>query len=269
MKLSDYAIQQLVPYIVGDDYPPYRKGTELVVLFNEFGERDIYRFDNGGLPKNPKSGRPFSRKDYVENRLQHINTSENLRQLLEKVINEAEDKILFCNSINELIKPDGYNIVNCEDVFSIQGGVIDRRKPIHNESNFNDIQNRIIVELEKACVSIWVAMAWFTNDVLFNKLLEKDKAGIDVKLLIYQDGVNSKHGVDFSKLNYRSIRGGHGGIMHNKFCVIDNQTVITGSYNRTNNAEFKNEENITIEKDPEQASKYSVQFRQLFNQKKD
>jgi len=51
--------------------------------------------------------------------------------------------------------------------------------------------------------------------------------------------------------------------MHDKFCVIDNQIVITGSYNWSNNAEFKNDENVTIENDPDQATRYSEEFRRL------
>ena len=42
-----------------------------------------------------------------------------------------------------------------------------------------------------------------------------------------------------------------------------NQVVITGSYNWTRNAEFKNDENITIERDPDQATRYSEEFRKL------
>lgn len=56
--------------------------------------------------------------------------------------------------------------------------------------------------------------------------------------------------------------------MHNKFCVIDNQIVITGSYNWSDNAEYKNDENISIQVDPKQATKYSVKFRELRKQKK-
>lgn len=51
--------------------------------------------------------------------------------------------------------------------------------------------------------------------------------------------------------------------MHNKFCVIDNQVVITGSYNWSDNAEFKNDENVTVEHDPKQATKYSVEYKRL------
>ncbi len=145
-------------------------------------------------------------------------------------------------------------------------GVIDRTPPVQNEAHFRDIQNRIIAALDSARVSIKVAMAWFTNEELFNKLVEKQEQGVDVQLVIYDDGVNRRHGFDFSRLNHTPIRRAErGGLMHDKFCVIDNQTVITGSYNWTNNAEFRNEENITIERDPQQASTYSVEFRRLMN----
>lgn len=52
MKLSDYAIKKLVPYITGDSITTtYKKGSELTDLFNAYGFRDIYDFNKGGLPK--------------------------------------------------------------------------------------------------------------------------------------------------------------------------------------------------------------------------
>ncbi|TAE00475.1 MAG: hypothetical protein EAZ97_05805 [Bacteroidetes bacterium] len=42
--------------------------------------------------------------------------------------------------------------------------------------------------------------------------------------------------------------------MHNKFCVIDSDIVLTGSYNWTNQAQ-RNDENITVQNaaDPQKA----------------
>lgn len=263
MRLSEYTIQQLVPFITGNDYPPNRSGRDLVSLFNAFGFRDVYR---DGLPLNPKTGQNFSRKQYVEDRLLQLSGNNNMRLLLERVLNEALDKALVSNSISDQIKEDGFDVIENNGVYSIQGGVVDRRPPVQNEAHFNDIQNRIVTALDNARVSIRVVMAWFTNDVLFNKLVEKNNQGIDVQLLIYDDGVNRRHGVDFNQLNTTFIRrGNRGGLMHDKFCVIDNQIVITGSYNWTNNAEFRNDENITIEHDPAQATRYSEEYRRLSN----
>jgi phosphatidylserine/phosphatidylglycerophosphate/cardiolipin synthase-like enzyme len=60
------------------------------------------------------------------------------------------------------------------------------------------------------------------------------------------------------------ISGRRGGTLHNKSCVIDNQKVITGSYNWSVNAENKNDENAAVMYDDERASDYSVEFRNLF-----
>jgi len=145
-------------------------------------------------------------------------------------------------------------------------GVVDKRPPVQNEAHFQDIQNRILSALDEAKVSIRVVMAWFTNEALFNKLVEKYNEGVDVRVAIYDDGINKKHGIDISQVPHDLIkRGQRGGLMHDKFCIIDNQVVLTGSYNWTNNAEFRNDENITVEKDPTQATRYSQEYRRLTN----
>lgn len=222
MKLSEYTIQQLVPFITGNDYPPNRIGRELVALFNRFGFRDVYK---KGLPTNPQTGQKLSRKQYVEDRLLKLLGNNNLRLLLEQIINESVDKAKVSNSIHEQIKKDGFSVTENNGKYIIQCGVIDRRPPVQNEAHFEDIQNQILTVLNDARVSIRVVMAWVTNDVLFNKLVEKSKQGIDLQLLIYDDGVNKKHGVDFSQLKYTPIRrANRGGLMHDKFCVIDNQS---------------------------------------------
>lgn len=262
MKITPYAIDKLVPFLIGDDYPPSKSGRELIALFNNYGARDIY--DELGLPDiGKKNGQRPSRKEYVKARLEKINNTPEMRDLLTFRFNEliTESNI---KKLNEILNPENFQIVPEDDKVSIQGGVIDRRKPVINEAHFQDIQNMIISAIENARVSIRVVMAWFTNDILFNKLLEKHNQGIDVKIVIYDDGVNEKHGVDLSQLPHSKIkRAARGGLMHDKFCVIDNQIVITGSYNWTNNAETRNDENITVLNDPEQATKYSEEYRRL------
>lgn len=267
MKLSQYAVQGLVPIINGDEYPPRRNGPTLVKLFNEYGCRDVYDFK--GLPVNPdvKNGQRMSRKQYVENRLNQISGTVGLRSLIEKVVNDADDKVGTASAVNKILQGEGYVVQEVEGYYSISGGVIDKTLPVQNDAEFHEIQDKILKELDNAKVSIWLAMAWFTNEVLFKKLVEKKDQGVDVQLVIFDDGINKKYGVDFTRLDYKPIKKTlYGGTMHHKFCVIDNQIVITGSYNWTNNAEYRNKENVTIEKDPLQATKYSVEFRNLRNQ---
>lgn len=255
MNFSDYTIKELVPFIIGN-----RKGSELVSLFNKFGSRDIY--DELGLPDIQKlNGQRPSKKEYVFKRTKQLIEKNEMRDLL-KIIGEENKEQL--ESINKLITPEKYKIEINNGQITIIGGIIENKKPVSNNAHFQDIQNRILEQLENSRVSIRIIMAWFTSDVLFQKLIDKHNEGIDVKIGIYDDGINRKHGVDISLLpHYLIKRGLKGGLMHDKFCIIDNQIVITGSYNWTNNAEFRNDENITIENDPEQATKYSVEFNKL------
>jgi len=263
MKISPYAIENIVPFITGDYYPPYRSGQELIKLFNNNGFRDVY--DENGLPDIGKRNRQRpSRKEYVKSRLILANDKNGLREILTLMINELNLIEVNLPRLNEILSPEGYNIIMNGESFLVQGGTIDRRKPIVNHAQFHDIQDRILIALDRTKVSIRLVMAWFTNETLLNKLLELKGRGIDIQIAIYDDGINRKYGVDLSRLSCTMIKQGKkGGLMHNKFCVIDNQIVITGSYNWTNNAEYRNSENITIEFDPEQATRFSEEYRKL------
>lgn len=255
MNISEYAIEKITPYIVGN-----LKGKEIVQLFNRYGSRDVY--DEFGLPDIGKRNeqRP-TKTEYVKKKLSDLSGKHELRELLNQIINNNKEAI---PELGEILNPEGYGIEDLNGQYIVQGGIILRDIPVFNEAYFQNIQNGILKALTDAKVSITVVMAWFTNETLFEKLLEKQKEGLDIKLAIYDDGINRKHGVDIKQLPHILIkRGLRGGLMHNKFCVIDNQIVITGSYNWSDNAEFKNDENITIEYDPKQATEYSVEYRRL------
>lgn len=136
---------------------------------------------------------------------------------------------------------------------------------IHNEAKFSDIERHILEFLDMAVASIDVCVAWFTIEELRDKLLEKAKDGVKVRVIIYQDGVNQTKGVDLSGLNHKEYRGERGGIMHDKFCVIDNVHTICGSYNWTKNAEDKNDEDAAFHReDYKFASEYTKRFNHMW-----
>lgn len=268
MKLSDYAIYELCPYVMGENvFSPYRKGSDLVKLFNEFGCHDVYDYQNGGLPKLRKvQTMNTSRMGYTKSRLKQLNEKNELKQLLVKVLNEADDKDTFVNGFKRIFESEEekYTIEQVNDHFEIVGGTYKNNDSVINQAHFEDIQNRILEQLDKAQVSIVVAVAWFTNQVLADKLIEKQQEGVSVAVIIDDNSTNTKYCPQLDGCCLIKIKV-KGGIMHDKFCVIDNQTVITGSYNWTSSAEFKNEENIEVSEDCKLANKYSVKFRNLKN----
>lgn len=76
-----------------------------------------------------------------------------------------------------------------------------------NEAYFEGIAQKILEALDKAEATIDVCVAWFTNPQLRDKLLEKSKDGVEIRVIIYKDGVNRAKGVDLSSLNNKEYRG--------------------------------------------------------------
>ena len=151
-----------------------------------------------------------------------------------------------------------------EGKYVVEGVIVDHQPQIDNTAAFKDCQKKILDALDDAKVSIKVAIAWFTNQTIADKLKEKYDAGVDVGVLIYDDYVNGKYGVDLKDIPCKFVKATRGGKMHHKFCVIDNQTVVTGSYNWSTNAEFKNDENVLISKNAnETATQYTLEYNRL------
>ena len=139
---------------------------------------------------------------------------------------------------------------------------------MQTEAVFEKIAERIQQEICKAQKSIFIAVAWFTNKNLFNELLERSKNGCFVSLIISNDRINLNSQINFweiEKYNSQFLKVGNSDsdLMHNKFCIIDYSTVITGSYNWSYKAE-NNFENIIINyNDTALAEQFIFEFNQI------
>lgn len=136
------------------------------------------------------------------------------------------------------------------------------------QTYFENIREKILQEIEKATESIVVAVYWFTNQDLFQALLEKSKKGIKVELMVHNDYINNR----FNGLNFQNFIDNDGDFyfssssnpMHNKFCIIDNKILINGSYNWTYYAEDRNRENILIIKNHQSiVDSFNAEFHRL------
>lgn len=121
------------------------------------------------------------------------------------------------------------------------------------QAYFQDIRKHLRQEVSCANSSIYVAVAWFTDIQLFKILCDKAKNGVEVQLLVMDDSITRNCQIDYSDLvkcggKLFQINESYGTLMHNKFCVIDDNIIITGSYNWSIKA-ASNFENITITKD--------------------
>lgn len=119
---------------------------------------------------------------------------------------------------------------------------------------------------DEAISSIKISVAWFTNKKLINKLISlKKEKRILIRILVDDNEINNKyfhelfaddlqkHDIQIEKLNLQKFN-------HTKFSIIDNKTVITGSYNYTNKAN-KNLESIIVVENQKIARYYDRIFR--------
>jgi len=139
---------------------------------------------------------------------------------------------------------------------------------MQTQAYFDNIQAHLLSTLGAAEHRLCVAVAWFTDAALLAALERQAQQGRRVELILVNDHINrGDYGLDFSGLlaagaSLLWIGDGHEGeeLMHNKFVVLDDHTVITGSYNWSRKAQ-RNHENITITRDsPELAAQFLAEF---------
>lgn len=141
-------------------------------------------------------------------------------------------------------------------------------------------RDAIIKELAGAKKEINIAMYILTDRELSNALISAKDRGVKVKILLdaksaEEIGYSKHHFLSERKIDvrldntHRTYGDKYEGIMHNKFAIIDNKTLITGSYNWTHSAEELNNENLLIIKDAEELiNKFEEEFLKLWEDSK-
>lgn len=121
---------------------------------------------------------------------------------------------------------------------------------------FSNIREALLKAFVDAHKSIDIAVAWFTNEQIFDVLLQKIAEGLRVRIVLINDDINHCGGLCFQSFIDKGgllFFGKPGYFMHNKYCIIDESSVYTGSYNYTYFAEHTNFENIVCIADEDSA----------------
>jgi phosphatidylserine/phosphatidylglycerophosphate/cardiolipin synthase-like enzyme len=145
---------------------------------------------------------------------------------------------------------------------TILADIKEGQDPLNVVSQFENIKNLLIQEIENVEFLVWVAVAWFTDRDLANKLYSKSKQGVNVQIILNDDEINSKM---LAKLkNYFEVYTVPKDtiLMHNKFCIFDLKKVIHGSYNWTNKAQY-NDETVSLIESRAQSEVFAEQFLKL------
>ncbi|MFH1849718.1 MAG: phospholipase D-like domain-containing protein [archaeon] len=122
-------------------------------------------------------------------------------------------------------------------------------------------EDEVLAELEAARLSVYFMTYSFTSKRIANELIVGHREGKEVRGIFERRmGSSSVYGF----LNYQGLDirlDNNPNTMHHKVFIIDNETVITGSYNPTANANLRNDENLLIIHDGEVAERFLEEFR--------
>ena len=131
----------------------------------------------------------------------------------------------------------------------------------------DDPEEAILQSLEKAKESIYFALFTFTSERIAQAIIDKFAENLEIRGILekYQDGPFSQY--DYLKRLRVPVRWDRNFyFMHHKFFIIDQKIVITGSFNPTWSANYRNRENLIVIYSPSLASQYEEEFNKLWKE---
>lgn len=119
-------------------------------------------------------------------------------------------------------------------------------------------QNVVIQAIDNARLSIKMQTYSFTSKEIAKALLRAQKRGVDIKILADRSQLTAQYSQipTLKNSNVSVLIDRVPGIAHNKIIIIDDQVILTGSYNWTNAAEHRNAENLLRIQNPEITGHY-------------
>jgi len=130
----------------------------------------------------------------------------------------------------------------------------------------DDVMSHVVSMVSLATRSIDFMTFSFTDDTLGNAMMDRMDEGVVVRGIFESRGANADSSECARLLaKHADIRlDGNPYTLHNKVIIIDNTTVITGSFNFSENANESNDENLLIIYDPILANYYTEEFTRLY-----
>ena len=131
----------------------------------------------------------------------------------------------------------------------------------------DDVEDQIIEEINSAETAIYFATFTFTSQNIANALIQEHNEGVMINGIYesFQSGGYSTYSLLLNS-GIEVIKDGNPAVMHNKLFIIDNYTVITGSFNPTKHAEEDNDENLLIIHNRVIAERFAVEFKKFWKQ---
>lgn len=136
------------------------------------------------------------------------------------------------------------------------------------ETEISPLIGRLVARAEEEI--LFMAFS-FTDNIIGEALLGRADAGVPVRGVFETTGSDTVYSfypymeaTELANLDVR--RDGNPRIMHHKVFIIDRETVLLGSFNFSESANYKNDENIVIVHDPEFAAQFVAEFERVWQE---
>ena len=126
---------------------------------------------------------------------------------------------------------------------------------------------QLIEKINASNKSIHAAVYSFTSKEIADAMIEAKKRGVEVKIVTdfvqaagqySKDELLKQNGIEVK------IKKIDSGSMHDKFIVIDDTLAATGSFNYTENADERNDENLVFLVNPETVAAFEAEFQEIW-----
>jgi len=126
---------------------------------------------------------------------------------------------------------------------------------------------RLVDFIRSAKKSIDVAVFDVTHPQIVHEILVASKK-IPVRILVDRRQSRGQHSLvsTFLRAGAQVRSGRQRGIMHNKFMIVDGEKLETGSFNYTQGAAFKNQENQIYLSNKELVNRYQQRFEKMWKE---
>ena len=131
------------------------------------------------------------------------------------------------------------------------------------------VLSALVLVLESAQESIYFLAYSFTSNQLGELIRQKAESDVAIAGVMDDEQVRSNQGTEFDPFRQAALDvriDGIDGLMHHKVFIVDEKIVVMGSYNFSQNAEQRNDENILIIYDPVIAEQFLFEFQRVYGQ---
>lgn len=142
------------------------------------------------------------------------------------------------------------------------------QSPAQNKANPNNIADACARVIDSARTTLDVCVFEINNDRIVGAILNANRRGVKVRVVTEKDYIEDSGPQEFKRAGIPVIPDNRSDLMHDKFMIVDDRMVWTGSFNFTENCAYKNNNNGILLIDDKLAANYEEKFRWFWQYQK-